>query len=94
MTTRRRFLGSAIGASTAAAWSSSANASTVQTLLAAACGRFVSMLALHCTFGGFDDTPDGVYVSPDLFNTPDQLRGFAAVIRDLALRGVPVAKPA
>lgn len=44
------------------------------------------------TFGGFDDAPDGVYVSPNLFNTPAQLQRFAEVVRQLSRNGVPLAR--
>ncbi len=36
------------------------------------------------TFGGFDDRWGGIYVAPNLFNTPAQMARFVAAIRELA----------
>jgi selenocysteine lyase/cysteine desulfurase len=36
------------------------------------------------TFGGFDDTPDGIYVAPNLFNTFTQIDRTVVALRELA----------
>ncbi len=36
------------------------------------------------TYGGFDDAHSGVYVSPNLFNTPTELQRLAGLLRELA----------
>lgn len=36
------------------------------------------------TYGGFDGENDGIYIAPNLFNTPQQMRQFADAIRTIA----------
>lgn len=45
------------------------------------------------TFGGFGGEHDGVYIAPNLFNTPQQMQRFAAAVRAIAGAPAEVRRP-